>query len=254
MAVIFETDFSSSKANSYVSVAEADAYFDNHQDGATWTVLSPDAKKQALIRATADIDRHRFAGHKFRQNQTLEFPRINRRSFSGAFQSGRISLQLKQQVILSEPSSVPSSTKVIFPQLIETSDLPLFPTDFWKDGEVQIVSGVGAGQVRKVTESSPTNGEITVLTPFSPVPNTSSRLLLFGSIPSQIKSACFEQALFRASGDSDQAANRAARIAQGVKSIKVGNTSESYGSSSSVMSGEAMMFLKGLVVRYGRIT
>lgn len=61
--------------NSYVSVPEADAYFDSTLQSEEWNKYDTTTKEKALITATRQIDRLPFAGRKLDINQSLEFPR-----------------------------------------------------------------------------------------------------------------------------------------------------------------------------------
>lgn len=64
-------------ANSYVSLAEANAYFDNRPDS-DWTGATDDAKKTALIKATdylLERFRNRWKGLRIDPTQTLDWPR-----------------------------------------------------------------------------------------------------------------------------------------------------------------------------------
>lgn len=62
-------------ANSYVTQAEADAYFAARFGSAVWTALDATGKETALRHATRNIDANRFRGWKVTTNQALEFPR-----------------------------------------------------------------------------------------------------------------------------------------------------------------------------------
>ena len=63
-------------ANSYVTVAEADTYFDERHEATAWTDTSdPDVKVRALITATRRIDLEHFEGRKTAETQALEWPR-----------------------------------------------------------------------------------------------------------------------------------------------------------------------------------
>lgn len=62
--------------NSYVDVAEADAYFDNRLGSSVWTSTSPTDKEKALITATKAIDENQWEGSVVDGDQSLSFPRI----------------------------------------------------------------------------------------------------------------------------------------------------------------------------------
>ena len=62
-------------ANTYVSQADADAYFANRAN-ASWAAATDDAKAAALIQATQYLDaRYTFKGVRLTETQALEWPR-----------------------------------------------------------------------------------------------------------------------------------------------------------------------------------
>lgn len=63
--------------NSYVTVEEADFYFDSTLQSEEWNKYDTTTKEKALIIATRQIDRLPFSSRKLDINQPLEFPRIN---------------------------------------------------------------------------------------------------------------------------------------------------------------------------------
>jgi hypothetical protein len=78
VALIVETGAGDASANSYASVADADAYFADRND-ATWTGTNS-VKEAALIIATAYIDsryRARWQGYQTSSGQALSWPRID---------------------------------------------------------------------------------------------------------------------------------------------------------------------------------
>jgi len=64
-------------ANSYVTLTEANDYFDTSPDSSTWTNKTDDQKKRALISATRWIDTFVFYGDRCDDGQALKFPRNN---------------------------------------------------------------------------------------------------------------------------------------------------------------------------------
>jgi hypothetical protein len=62
--------------NSYVTAAEADAYFADRLNVAAWNNASASEKEQALITATALIDNKNWIGVAVSDTQALAFPRI----------------------------------------------------------------------------------------------------------------------------------------------------------------------------------
>jgi len=61
--------------NSYVTVAEADAYFADSVHNATWSALNETSKAQLLVSATRVIDDMEFQGVAVSASQSLAFPR-----------------------------------------------------------------------------------------------------------------------------------------------------------------------------------
>jgi hypothetical protein len=63
MAVTLDATVGGATANSYLTVADADAYFDGHQFGATWRALADRCTKARLcITATRILNRRRYRG------------------------------------------------------------------------------------------------------------------------------------------------------------------------------------------------
>lgn len=63
-------------ANSYVTVAEADAYLDARLNVSAYTGAATDDKERALIMATRRVDLERFEGEKSTDGQALKWPRL----------------------------------------------------------------------------------------------------------------------------------------------------------------------------------
>ena len=74
MAVVLITDIEDTGFNSYVSVANADAYFAKRYDAAAWAG-SDDEKAQALLAAVAKLDAQNFIGNPISDVQPLAWPR-----------------------------------------------------------------------------------------------------------------------------------------------------------------------------------
>jgi|TARA_B100000073_G_scaffold242468_1_gene203421 hypothetical protein len=68
---------SSASANSYVTLTEANLYFETVPDSTTWDNKSNDQKTRALIAATRWIDSFVYFGDRCDQGQALKFPRNN---------------------------------------------------------------------------------------------------------------------------------------------------------------------------------
>ena len=75
MPATIDATLSGASANSYVTLAAADAYFETVPDSTTWTDKSTDAKNRALISATRWIDGLSFYGDRCTTTQALKWPR-----------------------------------------------------------------------------------------------------------------------------------------------------------------------------------
>jgi len=77
MAATINATLSSASANSYVTLAEADSYFETVPDSANWDNKTDDQKNRALISATRWIDNQVFYGDRCDVEQALSWPRNN---------------------------------------------------------------------------------------------------------------------------------------------------------------------------------
>ena len=77
MAATINATLKSETANSYVTLAEANTYFETVPSSTTWDDKSDDAKNRALISATRWIDTLNFLGDRCDEGQALKWPRNN---------------------------------------------------------------------------------------------------------------------------------------------------------------------------------
>ena len=77
MAATINATVKGENANSYVTLAEANDYFDTSPDSSTWTNKTDDQKKRSLISAARWIDTFVFYGDRCDDGQALKFPRNN---------------------------------------------------------------------------------------------------------------------------------------------------------------------------------
>ena len=75
MAAVIVATLSGASANSYVTLAEANTYFETVPDSSTWTNKTDDQKNRALISATRWIDALSFYGDRCTETQALKWPR-----------------------------------------------------------------------------------------------------------------------------------------------------------------------------------
>ena len=77
MAATINATIKSETANSYVTLTEANSYFETVPDSSTWTNKTDDQKKRSLISAARWIDTLVFYGDRCDDGQALKFPRNN---------------------------------------------------------------------------------------------------------------------------------------------------------------------------------
>jgi len=77
VAATIDATIKGASANSYVTLAEANTYFETVPDSSTWTSKTDDQKNRALISATRWIDSFVFYGDRCDSGQALKFPRNN---------------------------------------------------------------------------------------------------------------------------------------------------------------------------------
>lgn len=75
MAATIDATLSGASANSYVTLAGANTYFETVPDSSTWTNKTDDQKNRALISATRWIDALSFYGDRCTTTQALKWPR-----------------------------------------------------------------------------------------------------------------------------------------------------------------------------------
>ena len=78
MAITIVETVSSATANSYQTLAAAQAIIDGlveDDDVVAWSSATTDQKNRALVTATKRIDRERFIGARAKQDQALQWPR-----------------------------------------------------------------------------------------------------------------------------------------------------------------------------------
>lgn len=75
MAAVIDATLSGASANSYVTLAGANTYFETVPDSSTWTSKTDDQKNRALISATRWIDALSFYGERCTTTQALKWPR-----------------------------------------------------------------------------------------------------------------------------------------------------------------------------------
>lgn len=73
--VTLVTTVSGASANSYVTLAQADAYFDERLNADDWTDQGDNDQKKALVMAARRLDQVNWKGYKATSGQALAWPR-----------------------------------------------------------------------------------------------------------------------------------------------------------------------------------
>ena len=141
MAATINATIKSETANSYVTLAEANSYFETVPDSSTWTNKTDDQKNRALISATREIDNLVFYGDRCDEDQALKFPRTN-------YQVDRVELSC---------STIPNNIKYAQYELARAlaNDTGAITGTTGKDGNFSEVK-LGDLQVKYNTESQGT--------------------------------------------------------------------------------------------------
>jgi hypothetical protein len=87
--------------NCYVTLAEANAYFNNRVQSSTWHTTDSDVKEKALITATSLLDELQWTGIAVSEDQTLAFPR------SGSYFDPRLGYE-----IVLDDETIPNQIKI----------------------------------------------------------------------------------------------------------------------------------------------
>ena len=115
LTLIKEDGTGQADANSYASVADADAYFDGHLYATQWTAAAQANKEKALVFATRLIDAERqFKGVKATATQALQWPRDNCPDPDAAAESGSVAVLARDKV----PAAVVKATCELAKELL----------------------------------------------------------------------------------------------------------------------------------------
>lgn len=122
MLTKINTEVGSAEANSYISVEEADAYFEaRFLSGEGWSGLTVDQKAARLLQAAITIDRLQFIGERVSETQALAWPRRSSNEI-GYYSTLTV---LGRQIAVDE-----------IPTAIKYAQVELALTIFDEDGEV----------------------------------------------------------------------------------------------------------------------
>ena len=119
--------------NSYVSLAEANTYFETRIKSEIWTTSNNDDKSKALITATKKIDYEDFYGSRETSTQLLKFPRIRLDPIDGVDINSIIPLQIKEATyeLAIYMLSVDMSQKTVTSQTAKKEKVGVLETEYF---------------------------------------------------------------------------------------------------------------------------
>lgn len=121
-------------SNSYVTVEEAEAYFENRAHASEWTALMYPNKEKALVTASSTLDWYvQWKGSRTTEAQSMEWPRSGVLNEFGSYFS---------------ESVIPNKVKIaVFEMALSSLD-----TDRTADGDLAGLSEVRAGSLQIKTD------------------------------------------------------------------------------------------------------
>lgn len=119
--------------NSFVSIDDADVYFETRIDSKSWDDASDELKEDALVTATQIVDDHPWIGSAVSSSQALAWPRKNATYYDD---------RMGQEIKLSE-SVTPDSVKVA----VYEQSLHLLNNEDLLAGTVQTFESISVGSI-----------------------------------------------------------------------------------------------------------
>lgn len=202
MSVTITVDPTSIEANSYVTAAMADAYFNERVNSSDWTDASADDRARALLEAARRIDSYMFFGEKWYHKQKMQFPRKPyQKVVSGVADSG-------------------TTTTLIDDTL---ANIDLYDPNEWKYAGIRITEGTNEGYARLVTGFNVSTGQLT-FEAFPSAIDSTSQYTLYYKVPDEVRDAQCELALWIIQMGND----RSPLVDPNVQSESIGDYSVSY--------------------------
>ena len=96
MALVIDATQGGANSNSYITLADANTYFEARLHVTVWTDSDEDTKNRALVMATKRINQEVFYGDRETATQALAFPRINLGYLDGVYLDSTIPEMLKE--------------------------------------------------------------------------------------------------------------------------------------------------------------
>lgn len=196
--------------NSYVTLQQANDYFDNRRDVTEWDNLNSAAKEEVLIQAAYDISDYNFVGEKWYESQGLPFPRSVRTGELG---------NLSHEIVTGN-CGTPITVNSFRHTSLWSTTYGKYPTSYWKYGTVHITAGTAARSIVNVASSNVSNGSITLSENLGDTPTINSSFIIFAPIDYKIARAQFEQALYLIKNTDIETLNNLKEL--GVKRVEIG--------------------------------
>jgi hypothetical protein len=201
-----------SNNNSYVSLSQAEDYFDTRSETTNWDNLATTAKESALIQAARDLQRFNFIEEPYYDSQNLIFP-------------------LESHEVVTGKCATPITNTSFRNSNLYSSTYNEMPEDYWKYGTVHITSGTPLRDTRAISNSNVVNGSITIASAFSATPTTNTSFLIFAPLDPLIYDAQCEQALYLL--DNVGISSYTVYTNLGAESVSIGDVSVTFGDGSS---------------------
>lgn len=160
------------RTNSYLTVTEADDYFDRRYGTSNWFELPSRDKEALLVQSTKEIDFGNYYGDKYYEVQALQFPRDDHDIVEGNCAS-------------------PEAKRFKHANLKSDTYMEI-PANYWKYGTVHFTSATLSNQIVVIGTSNVASGF--VHGPFSSPPTEQTSFIMFAPIDRNIKAAVCEQA------------------------------------------------------------
>lgn len=195
--------------DSYVTVAEADAYLASKKNYAAWNG-STTQKENFLKSAALQMNDLRYKSYEvyytdkdYRREQNLAFPRVN-----------------IDKIYYGNASSA-TSTSV---SVLQLANQQYLADDSLNGGVAVVREGTGRGQIRAITDWTSSTGTATVAA-WTTALDTTSQVAFIAPVNKKIKHAQMEQAYFLSLYRDEDIMN----IISGVSSYRIGDLQETYG-------------------------
>jgi hypothetical protein len=225
MPIVINATPASPDANSFISLAEANAYFAENPNGYFWeNTGTEEEKKSALIWATRLLNTFSYFGYKFRNSQALKLPTVG---YSNQ-QSARI-VTLTSQTVFTVNNIL---------------DRNMYGEDYWLYAGLEMRSGDTKYQHRMVTGYNIATGQLTIESAFDGTIAVGNQLVLTQEVPRPVKWATCELAYVYVLGQDPMSFDPR------VSSYRVGDVSETFGKKSDgsfVLPPRVMSLLNGYI-------